>query len=75
MVKELKSSGYHGGEAGHVIFKCDGESSIQRVRDKLGMVIEGKVVLEDTPKGESQSNGAAEEAGKQSESLPGCSET
>ena len=67
MLKELKSWGYQGGDAGHVIFKSDGESSIRRVRDKLAKDLGGKVVMESPAKGESQSNGAIEEAGKQSE--------
>ena len=64
MSQELKAWGHAGGEAGHIILKCDGERSIKAVRDALAKYHGGKVVPEDPPRGESQSNGVVEEAGK-----------
>ena len=64
MSMELKSWGHPGGDGGHIILKADGEKSIIAVRDALARYHGGKVVPEGPPKGESQSNGAVEEAGK-----------
>ena len=61
---ELKAWGHPGGEAGHIILKSDGERSIVAVRDALARYHGGKVVPENPPRGESQSNGTVEEAGK-----------
>ena len=61
---ELKSWGHAGGEGGHILIKTDGERSILAVRDALAQYHGGKVVPETPPRGESQSNGAIEEAGK-----------
>jgi hypothetical protein len=61
---ELRAWGHNGGEGGHIILKSDGERSIVAVRDALARYHGGKVVPESPPKGESQSNGAIEEAGK-----------
>ena len=48
----------------HLIMKCDGESAMKMVRDALMRAMGGRVVLEQAAKGESQSNGSVEEAGK-----------
>ena len=44
--------------------KCDGESAIRAVREALAKYHGGKMIPEGPPKGESQSNGVIEEAGK-----------
>ena len=62
--EELRTWGHAGGTAGHIILKTDGERSITAVRDALARYHGGKVVPETPPRGESQSNGAVEEAGK-----------
>ena len=62
--EELKSWGHAGGEGGHIILKTDGEPAIIAVREALARYHGGKVVQEGPPRGESQSNGAVEEAGK-----------
>ena len=64
MSEELRDWGHPGGENGHIILKSDGENSIVAVRDALAKYHGGKVVPESPPRGESQSNGAVEEAGK-----------
>ena len=64
ILEELKSWGHQGGEKGHVILKSDGERAIGAVLGEVARKLGGKVVMEKTPKGESQSNGAVEEAGK-----------
>ena len=64
LAEELKTWGHAGGTAGHVIIKTDGERSIVAVRDALARFVGGRVVVEVPPRGESQSNGAIEEAGK-----------
>ena len=65
MNEKLKSWGHHGGERGHLIFKkSDGESAVTAVRDALAKQQGGRIVIDRLPKGESQSNGAVEEAGK-----------
>ena len=64
MVEELKSWGHTGGPESSLILKCDGEPAIKAVRDMVGRMLGGTVVPENTPKNESQCNGAAEEAGK-----------
>ena len=61
---ELKAWGHAGGESGHVILKTDGEPAITALRDAVAKYHGGKVVPEQPPRGESQSNGAVEEAGK-----------
>ena len=61
---ELRSWGHMGGSGGELILKCDGESSIQTVRDAVGKFHGGRVTPEGPAKGESQSNGVVEEAGK-----------
>ena len=64
MAEELKSWGHTGGEGGHIILKSDGERAISAVREALAKFHGGKVVPEAPPRGESQSNGVVEEAGK-----------
>ena len=64
MSSELKSWGHGGGPDGHIIIKSDGESSIKSVVAALARYHGGRVVPELSAKGESQSNGRAEEAGK-----------
>ena len=61
---ELVAWGHLGGPAGHIILKSDGEPSIVAVREALARYHGGRVVPEDVPRGESQSNGTVEEAGK-----------
>ena len=65
--EELKSWGHHGGDGGHIILKSDNESPIVTVRDALAKYHGGKIVIDKPPTYESQSNGAIEETGKQSE--------
>ena len=61
---ELKSWGHQGGEGGRIILKSDGEKSIKALRDAVGRYLGGEVITEESAKGESQSNGRVEEAGK-----------
>ena len=60
----MKSWGHQGGDGGHIILKSDGERSIVALRTALAKFHGGKVVPEDPPRGESQSNGTVEEADK-----------
>ena len=60
----LEDMGHQGGESGHLILKSDNEPAIQAVRASVAQRLGGRVSLEGPPKGESQSNGAVEEAGK-----------
>ena len=64
MSEEMKSWAHQGGDGGHIILKSDGERSIVALRTTLAKFHGGKVVPEDPPRGESQSNGTVEEAGK-----------
>ena len=64
MADEIKSWGHMGGIGGKLILKSDGERSIQAVRDALGKYHGGVVIPESSAKNESQSNGAAEQAGQ-----------
>ena len=64
MSEEMKSWGHQGGDGGHIILKSDGERSIVALRTALAKFHGGKVVPEDPPRGEIQSNGTVEEAGK-----------
>ena len=64
MSDELKAWGHAGGSGGALILKCDGEPAIQAVREALSKYHGGRVIPEGPPKGESQSNGVIEEAGK-----------
>ena len=61
---ELKVWGHPGGTGGHIIIKSDGERAIVAVREAVSKFHGGKVVPEAPARGESQSNGAIEEAGK-----------
>ena len=49
---------------GGVIWKCDQEDSIEVVRRAISGLRVGESIMEHAPKGESQSNGRVEEAGK-----------
>ena len=64
MSNELKVWGAHGGTAGNIILKTDGEPAILAVRDAPAKYHGGIVVQEGAAVGESQSNGVVEEAGK-----------
>ena len=64
MSAELKAWGHPGGDGNSLILKSDGESAIIAVKDALGRFHGGRMIPEKPPKGESQSNGAVEEAGK-----------
>ena len=56
--------GHTGGSGQRLILKCDGESSMKAFRDTLGRFHGGVVIPESPAKGESQSNGRAEGAGR-----------
>ena len=62
--EELKSWGHAGGTGGKIIFKCDGEPAMVALRDAVAKFHGGIVIPETSAKGESQSNGAAESAGR-----------
>ena len=62
--EELKSWRHAGGTGGKIIFKCDGESAMVALRDAVAKFHGGIVIPETSAKGESQSNGAAESAGR-----------
>ena len=64
MSEEMKSWGHQGGDGGHIILKSDGERSIVALRTALAKFHGEKVVPEDPPGKESQSNGIVEEPGK-----------
>ena len=64
MSAEMRMWGHGGGVAGKVILKSDGERSLVAVRDAVGRYHGGRIIPELPAKGESQSNGAVEEAGK-----------
>jgi len=64
IVEELKSWGHTGGANGHIILKSDAENAIVALKEAAGRLLGGRVIPEHPPKGESQSNGRAEEAGK-----------
>ena len=64
LAEELKTWGHAGGAGGKLIIKCDGEASIKKVREALAQFMGGEVIFEEPAKGESQSNGVVEEAGK-----------
>ena len=61
---ELKTWGHTGGDGSKLILKSDGERAIVVVREALGRLHGGRIVPEVPAKGESQSNGRVEEAGK-----------
>ena len=60
---ELKSWGHQGGSGGKTIFKTGGEPAIQRLAEAVAKYHGRTVIPETPPKGYSQSNGTAEEAG------------
>ena len=62
--EELQSWGRAGGVAGKIILKSDGEISIKALRTAVARYHGGTVIPEAPAKGESQSNGAVEESGK-----------
>ena len=62
--EELKSWGHPGGGGNRLILKSDGEPAIVAVREALAAYHGGSVTPEQPPKGEHQSNGAVEEAGR-----------
>ena len=62
--EEMKVWGHTGGQNGHVILKSDGEKSLVAFREALSKFHGGVVVPETSAKGESQSNGAVENAGR-----------
>ena len=62
--EELKSWGHTGGEHGHIIMKSDTENAVVAVRKALANYHGGRAVPEGPAKGESKSNGRAEQAGK-----------
>ena len=62
--EELSVWGHAGGNGGCIILKSDSESALKAFRDALAKYHGGKVIPEAPAKGESQSNGAAEAAGK-----------
>ena len=64
MSEEMKVWGHAGGLGGKVIMKSDGEEAIRKLRDTGAKFHGGKVIPEGPAKGESQSNGVVEEAGK-----------
>ena len=61
---ELRAWGHPGGGENRLILKSDGEASIVALRSALAKFHGGQVVPETSAKGESQSNGVVEEAGK-----------
>ena len=64
MAEELRAWGHAGGTGGTIILKCDNERPLVAFRSALGKFHGGTVIPEQSAKGESQSNGRAEEAGK-----------
>ena len=64
MSNELKAWGHPGSDGNHLILKSDNEPAIVAVREALGRFHGGRIIPESPPKGESQSNGVIEEAGK-----------
>ena len=61
---ELKLWGHTGGSDQRLILKCDGESSMKAFRDILARFHGGVVIPARPAKGESQSNGTVEGAGR-----------
>ena len=62
--EELKTWGHAGGPGGHIILKSDNERAMAAVRHAIAKFHGGVVVQESPAKGESQSNGAVEGAGR-----------
>ena len=59
---ELKSWGHQGGSGNRMIMKADGERSLKALRDAVARYHGGIIVPEVSARGESQSNGVAEQA-------------
>ncbi len=64
MDAEMKAWGHQGGVSGHIIMKSDGEPAVVARRNAVAGYHGGRVSPEAPAKGESQSNGRVEEAGK-----------
>ena len=64
MSEEHKVWGHAGGQEGKISLKSDGERAIRKLRDAVGKFHGGIIIPEGPAKGESQSNGIVEEAGK-----------
>ena len=62
---EVRSWGHMGGEGGSIILKSDGEKSIVALKEAVAKFHGGKVIPEQAARGESQSNGAVEESGRE----------
>ncbi len=62
--EEMKTWGHAGGTGGKIILKCDRERALLAFRNALGRYHGGVIIPEEPAKNESQSNGAAETAGK-----------
>ena len=60
----MKTWGHAGGTGGKIILKCDRERALLAFRNALGRYHGGVIIPEEPAKNESQSNGAAETAGK-----------
>ena len=70
MSEEMKAWGHAGGTGGRIIPKCDGEAGIKAVRNAVAKFHGGEGFPEEPAKGEIQSNGFVEEAGKQCGGIP-----
>eukprot|EP00973_Karenia_brevis_P061730 8584631-Karenia_brevis.AAC.1 len=64
MHEELKTWGYPGGGENELVLKSDGERAMVALRESIGRYHGGRVTPEKPAQGESQSNGAVENAGK-----------
>ena len=62
--EEMKAWGHAGGVGGRVILKTDGEGAMVAFRDAVARYHGGMVVTEEPAKGQSQSNGMVEGAGR-----------
>ena len=62
--EELQTWGHAGGSGGKIMMECDGESAHKAFRNAVARYHGGIVIPEAPAKGESQSNGTAEAAGK-----------
>jgi len=61
---ELKAWGHPGPTGGELILKCDSEFPARAVREALAKYHGGRMIPMGPPKGESQSNGVVQGAGK-----------
>ena len=64
MSEELTVWGHAGGTGCKIILKCDGEKAMIAFMNALGRYHGGTIVSDQSAKGEPQSNGKAEDAGK-----------